>query len=181
MDNITSMDEDIDERNRVYKNIRTDNTLKIYTDGSCLLHKRGGFAYVITYNNTDIKHNSGKFLLNPITNQRTELYAIYKALRCIKNNISNISMINNILVISDSSYSVHIYSAWLQSWINSNTTNGKANLDLILKTDEIIKFLISKNISVFFKHISGHKTSGGIESDFNNLADELANYKKNND
>jgi ribonuclease HI len=80
----------------------TSNIIQIFTDGS-YVKKTNYCGYGVLFPNAEFKNMSRKFTHEPLTNQRAELYAIYKAIKVVnkKNNQSNIdkSFIKSILDI----------------------------------------------------------------------------------
>ena len=72
----------------------SNSTLEIYTDGS-LVKKDGKIfcGYGIYFPNNEYKSISRPFTLKPITNNRAELYAIFKSI--VISNIINLERIKN--------------------------------------------------------------------------------------
>ena len=61
------------------------NNITVFTDGSCIKTSNKILCgYGVYFPNNELKNISKKFTIEPLTNQRTELYAIYKAIKKIK-------------------------------------------------------------------------------------------------
>lgn len=142
--------------------------IDIFTDGS-LIRKKGKIycGYGIYFPNGENNNISKKFDKGLITNNRAELYAIYKSLKICKKILKE-KEIEKINIYSDSEYSVKTLTIWYKKWIK----NGKdyKNKDII---DKIIK-LINKLNNVNFIHIKAHTGENDYYSLSNNQADELA-------
>ena len=142
--------------------------IDIFTDGS-LIRKKGDIycGYGIYFPNGENDNISKKFDKGLITNNRAELYAIYKSLKIFKKILKK-KEIKKINIYSDSEYSVKTLTIWYKNWIK----NGKdyKNKDII---DKIIK-LINKLNNVNFIHIKAHTGENNYYSLSNNQADELA-------
>ena len=82
------------------------------------------------------------------TNNRGELTAILIAAKIIRqNNLFGAS------IVTDSKYCIGIYTSWLNNWKSQpELFNGKANLDLILLTDQLLG-----GMEVVFVHQPAHK------------------------
>ena len=142
--------------------------IDIFTDGS-LMRKSGDVycGYGIYFPNGENDNISKKFDKGLITNNRAELYAIYKSLKICKKILKE-KEIEKINIYSDSEYSVKTLTIWYKKWID-NKKNYK-NKDII---DKVIKLINKLNI-VNFIHIKAHTGKNDYYSLSNNKADELA-------
>lgn len=141
--------------------------IEIYTDGSAVVSGKnkglGGFGVVFTINGKVKKVMNGGYK-NTKTG-RMELTAVLKALKILSKDQSA-------TIFSDSMYVVNTFSKnWILKWKRSGWPCK--NKDLMQKL--LIEFLKFPKGSVSFVHVKGH--SG---NKFNELADELANYKNFN-
>ena len=153
----------------------TSNILEIYTDGS-LVRKNNLIycGYGIYFPNKEYKQISRKFTHKPITNNRAELYAIYKSL-VLSNNI-NLKRINNrqeeikiVNIYSDSEYAVKTFNIWLPKWkINKKKY---LNSDII---DEIDYYFQSSSFKINLIHIRAHTGKNDTHSINNSIVDSLA-------
>ncbi len=68
--------------------------VNVYTDGACSKGKNIRAGYGIYFPNKEFDNISRPFTHEPLTNQRAELYAIYKAIKIItmKNNKYDINI-----------------------------------------------------------------------------------------
>lgn len=135
--------------------------ITIYTDGSSLKDKGGGFfggaGAVLIYNGRE------KHLSIPIekgTNNISELSAPLFALRCLKEPC-------DVEIITDSQYVIKCLTVWIHNWKKREwkTQSGEVkNKDLIQALD----IECSKH-NVSWKWVKGHNGDR-----YNELADELA-------
>ena len=143
-----------------------DNTIHIYTDGSCKGNgKHGAFGGIGVYFGDNDPRNVSEKLSGAIqTNNRAELSAVVKALEIIRQEESHH---NKIIIHTDSIYVKNGMDKWLNAWKQNGwvTTSNKpvANQDLWIQLD----YLKSDNIS--FKWVKGHASDKG-----NSMADKLA-------
>lgn len=142
----------------------------VFTDGSCIpqMNKCG---YGIHFPNGEFKDISKTFTKLPKTNQRAELYSIYKAIKKIQSKDKNF----NIKIYSDSEYSIKSLTVWIKQWKKNNwiSSSGKEvmNLDIIQKIDNLIGEHIGK---IEFVHVRAHTGKDDYNSKHNAIADELA-------
>jgi ribonuclease HI len=147
--------------------------IEVYTDGSCL--KIGGkkkAGYGIHFPNNELPDSGKPFTHLPLTNQRAELYAIYKALKRITEKLE----FDNIHVYSDSEYSIKSLTIWIKGWKKngwkSSTGGPIANQDIITNIDKILEENKGK---IKFSHVRAHTGKTDPQSMGNQKADELAN------
>jgi ribonuclease HI len=142
-----------------------------FTDGSCMSKgKQKICGYGIIFPEENIKI-SKPFTLSPLTNQRTELFAIKVALDYTINNFD----FETLTIYSDSEYSIKSLTIWIKNWKKNNwkTTNGKAvlNQDIIKSIDDILQNYPKK---IYMKHIRSHTGKTDYWSKYNDVADGLA-------
>ena len=147
-----------------------ENTTTIYTDGACPHNgsKKARMGIGVHFNKRNkINMNDiskSLFLDNP-TNNRAELSAIKEALVvCKEKNIKN-----NILIYTDSEYSIKSITLWYPNWLNKNILKDKKNIDLL----QTIYPLYSE-LDVKFNHIRSHTGLTDEHSKGNEMADRLA-------
>ena len=143
--------------------------IDIYTDGS-LIKKKGNIycGYGIYFPNKECQMISRKFIHSPITNNRAELYAIYKSIK-ITETIHKKHKIMEINIYSDSEYAVKTFNIWYQKWIK----NGKdyLNKDII---DNVINLKNKLPYKINFIHIRAHTGNTDQKSINNEIVDRLA-------
>lgn len=150
-----------------------ENNVVVYTDGSCIKKSTGNpkCGYGIHFPNNELEDLSRKFTHEPLTNQRAELYAIYKALKKITKNIK----FDTISVYTDSEYSIKSLTIWINTWKKNDwkTANKKKvmNQDLIKKIDKILQKYPNK---INFTHVRSHTGRLDKHSIGNDIADKLA-------
>ena len=99
------------------------------------------------------------------TNQRAELTAIMRALQTVDST-------ENVVIYSDSSYSIKCVTDWFHGWRKKNwmTSNGPVkNRDLIEAVLDLIVVREEQGGSTKFKWVKGHSNNAG-----NVAADRLA-------
>lgn len=154
------------------KNIDTHSILYIYTDGSCInngkKNARGGVG--VHYSDPNISELSFKFD-GQSTNNKMELLAIYIA---IFNITKIIQKYEQIIIFTDSNYSINCLTKFIKGWIKNNwiLSNGEPvkNKDLIEK----IYLLLQQYKNITFQHINSHTGKQDIHSKGNARADKLA-------
>lgn len=153
--------------------------IKVFTDGS-FVNNTKECGYGVVFPNKEYPNISKPFTFGHKTNQRAELYAIYKGIKTVYKDLKENNTVNqkvNIIIYTDSEYSIKSLTIWIMKWKNNNwkTANGKdvLNQDIIIKLDTLIekykKFGIIK-----FIHVRSHTGHNNFESINNDLADNLA-------
>lgn len=144
----------------------TFDNIIIFVDGACSnngkSNAKGGFG--IYFPNGELENKSENFTLSPITNNRTELYAILVTLQMLQT-----IKFNTVTIYSDSKYSINCVTSWYKNW-EKNGFIGKNkkpvdNLDIIDKIMDILRK--NKNISIQY-----------VPRENNTKADELAKNGK---
>ena len=141
----------------------------IYTDGS-LIKKKGKIycGYGIYFPNGECQDISRKFIHSPITNNRAELYAIYKSIK-ITETINKKHKIIEINIYSDSEYAVKTFNIWYPRWIKIG--KDYLNKDII---DNIINLKNKLPYIINFIHIRAHTGNTDEKSINNDIVDTLA-------
>jgi len=147
--------------------------ISAYTDGSLRRTKQGiKCGYGIYFPNKELSNVSKKFTLEPITNNRAELYAIYQAIRKIIKYVK----FDTIYIYTDSDYSQKSLNTWITKWKQNNWLNSKGqpveNQDIIKKIDKLRNKYLDK---IFIIWIRAHTNGKDTHSINNKKADELAN------
>lgn len=148
--------------------------IKVFTDGSFKKMSIGtACGYGVYFPNGELPNIGRAFKHTPLTNQRAELYAIYKALRVIiKSNIKW----EFIHIYTDSEYSIKSLTEWVKNWEKNNWKNAKGddvlNQDIIKPIYKVLKKYKNK---VKFTHVRSHTGQQNFESISNDMADKLAN------
>ena len=161
---------------------RNTKEIKIFTDGSYVKATQA-CGYGVLFPNKEYENISEPFTIVPKTNQRAELYAIYKGIKTVYKGIKNedgdgVNEKINIIVYTDSEYSIKSLTVWIINWKKNNwkATTGKdvLNQDLIIKLDKLIEKFKSKYGSIKFVHVRSHTGKRDWESINNDLVDVLA-------
>tara|TARA_Y100000310_G_scaffold143746_1_gene143058 strand:+ start:10057 stop:10545 length:489 start_codon:yes stop_codon:yes gene_type:complete len=148
--------------------------LLVYTDGAVSNNGRknavGGVG-VWFGDDEDERNVSERFLLNPITNQRAELFAVVRALGIL---LKTHPVTIPVTLHTDSVYVYNIVTRWIKKW----SVNGwKTSSGQPVKNQHLIRVLDKqvKNVpfSLTFKHVYGHSGVHG-----NERADALARAGK---
>lgn len=153
------------------------NNIIVYTDGSFSKSKNGIKAgYGIYFPNKEHKNYSKPFTHEPITNQRAELYAIYKTLSVINKKFT----FDSLHIYTDSEYSIKSLTIWIKNWKKNNWKGAKnkevLNQDIIKNIDLILEKYKKK---IFFHHVRSHTGKQDEHSIGNDMADQLATQGAN--
>lgn len=143
-------------------------TIKVYTDGSFRREKSGDVCgFGIYFPDKELKNIASPFTLEPLTNNRAELYAIYRAIRLVEKNYR----FDRLVIFTDSEYSMKATTLWIHNWKKKNWRNAKGkpveNQDLIKKIDALLQKHPDK---IEIKWVRAHVGVKGNEE-----ADRLAN------
>ncbi len=149
--------------------------MKVYTDGSSINNgKAGARAGVGVYFGEKDERNISTRLEGDIqTNNRAELTAILLALEIIISTEKYTEQ--EIMIFSDSDYSIKAITVWIHNWIKNNwkTANKQPvkNRDII----ENIYKLVDTIPKLKFIHVRAHTGKTDEDSIGNDFADKLAN------
>lgn len=147
--------------------------LEIYCDGACSgNHQKTEFRKsgigIVFVEDEEVVHtvseNVNELISPEITNNRAELYGIYKSLDILDKDCEGFS---TVVIYTDSRYSVDTLNLWLEKWRKKN--KDYKNKDLIDKVDDLINKIRLKDIDLTIAHVYGHSVNK-----YNNLADKLA-------
>ena len=153
--------------------IKVFNKIIIFTDGACTgngkVTAKAGIG--IHFPNNEFDDISEKFTVKPITNQRAELCAIKTALEKVIDECT----FKELVIYSDSSYSIKSVTEWIKNWEKNNWKNASGkpvkNLDLIKPIRRMLSVLGNK---VTFVHVRAHTGAQTFEAFGNDKADKLA-------
>ena len=141
------------------------NSLEIYCDGACLDNPGKSGSGLSIYSNGSEKPTLlyGEYVEFG-TNNTAELNALYKAL-----TLASQSEATDIIIYSDSKYSIDCVTKWAYGWKNNSWTKKGGeikNLDIIKLSHELYETIKDK---IIINHVKGHS---GVEG--NELADRMA-------
>jgi ribonuclease HI len=142
--------------------------IEAYTDGSLRREKAGDVCgYGVYFPGKELKNIAGAFTIEPITNNRAELFAIYRAIK----RIDQYYTFDRIVIFTDSEYSMKATTLWIRKWKQNNWKNAKKkpveNQDLIKKIDDFLQ--------KYPKKIEIRWTRAHVGTRGNEEADRLAN------
>lgn len=152
--------------------------LVIFTDGSCNnnlpMNERCG-GYGVYFQNNEKLNISKKLKGKHISSQAAELTAIVKGIeKCISTSI-----VNKIIIYSDSMYSIKCVTEWSEKWKRNGwkKSNGEK-----IENKKLIKklYFYNKNINLEFHHVRSHKKEPEKDTEEhklwygNDMADKLA-------
>lgn len=132
-----------------------EDYLEIWTDGSSIHNGKPNCksSYSVFFSDSDSRNHSNCIKSHKLfgtSNQRAELYAIYKAIKLSR-------PIKKIKIYTDSMYSIECITNWSKSWEKNNWKNSKnepvKHSDIIKK---ILKYMNSENIEIKFVHVNSH-------------------------
>lgn len=138
--------------------------LYIFTDGACSkngkVDAKASWACFIT-DNEDSKYsnlNMSGIIEKNGTNQKAELTAILNALEMLDAYQKSIDE-KDIIICSDSMYSINCCTKWYKAWEKNNWKNAKnqdvKNPEIIKKIIQCLKKLNAK-FNITFKHVYSH-------------------------
>lgn len=156
------------------------NNIYMSTDGGARKNGKVGcecsWAYYIKLN-SDYIYEYGIEDKNA-SNNVGELTAIGKGIQRLITYLEINKQPNkiNIVIYSDSEYSIKCITLWYPSWISNNKTKDKKNLDLLRQIySDWLK--LSTLCSVKFEHVRSHKVNDGtMKWHLNDVADSLATH-----
>jgi ribonuclease HI len=157
--------------------ILMEREIKIFTDGSYVKATQA-CGYGVLFPNKEYENISKPFTIEPKTNQRAELYAIYKGIKTVYKDLKTKDEKVNITIYTDSEYSIKSLTIWIINWKKNNwkakTGKDVLNQDLIIKLDKLIDKFKSKFGLIKFIHVRSHTGRKDFESINNDLVDVLA-------
>lgn len=120
--------------------------VSIFTDGACVPNPgNGGWAFVVLRDGQIIFQDQGRD--KHTTSNRMELTAILKALEWVKD------IDENIIIYSDSTYSVNSITVWYKKWAKKKKIiKSRLNLDLIKPCVDL--YVSRRNLQITW--IRGH-------------------------
>lgn len=136
--------------------------MEIYTDGAATMRlvdgeyvrENGGWAFAEVKNGEVVYSLNGQKLKT--TNNECELTAIMNAVLYFESSEDN-----DLIIYSDSAYSINCLTQWATNWEKNDWTRGKKhepieNLEVIRFTYEKIKELEEKGFPITFVKVKGH-------------------------
>lgn len=145
--------------------------IKIFTDGSCKNNGKpnatGGYG--IYFPDGEFPNISKPFTINPITNQRSELWAIFIAMKITVDDF------DKIIIYSDSLYSINCLTEWSNKWLKNGWKNSQQDDVKNRNILEPMVILYNENLNKFrFNFVKSHTGRTDILSIGNENADKLA-------
>lgn len=147
------------------KDNKDNNKLYIFSDGGCRSNgkKSSSGAYSVFFTDDKMSpfytFNTTKILNDEPTNNKAELLGILLIFEIIYNNIELFKN-KEIIICTDSMYSINCIDKWSKNWIKNNWKNAKGenvkNQDIIKSILEKKSFIVNKNIPISFNHIFSH-------------------------
>lgn len=138
------------------------NKLYVFSDGNCkgngTKNAKGGYSIYFGESELYRIFNKTKEIMNP-TNNKAELSGIHNIFKILHRNKDELFFKNKeIIICTDSLYSINCIIKWSDNWIKNNWVNAKKesvkNKELI---QEILEFKKTLNeIDISFKHVFGH-------------------------
>jgi ribonuclease HI len=160
----------------------------VFTDGSCYNNskksKKSAAGIGIFWGDNDYRNLSEPFFIEPITNNRAEIYAVIKAIEIFSISYDQKCSKQTLQINSDSEYLINTMTKWYKKWKQNGwkKSDGKdpLNLDLLCHLDNIIEK--HKNcFNIYYKHVPAHRSEPSDKSSIkyfewygNNKADAMA-------
>lgn len=154
---------------------------KVFTDGStygnCRKNKYAKGGIGVYFGKNDKRNLGVPFLLEPITNNRCEIFAVIRAIEQFINSI-DLKRKYELKIYSDSMYVINSITKWIYKWHKNNwkTIQGKPvkNKDLLEWLYKLMK-IYETNIKYEFEHVKAHTIEiKNYKSYGNMMADKLA-------
>jgi ribonuclease HI len=123
----------------------------------------------------------------PVTNNQAELRGIRKILKVIsdelKNDTSDLFKNREVVICSDSLYSINCVTKWIKTWIKNGWVNSKGeavkNKELIKDIVDLEKKIAKNDVVISYTHVLSHRTEPTDKDTFewflwngNNIVDE---------
>jgi ribonuclease HI len=142
---------------------------QVFTDGASSPDGRGGWAYVVVKDDSEIRRGQGSAL--GVTHQRMEIRAVAEALLAFPRDV-------RVKVVGDSAYVIEcLLNEWHVTWESNGWRNYSkkpvANRD---EWERLIAALRAREAETIWKRVPGHSKG---EHPWNELADKLAVEAKN--
>lgn len=167
------------------------NTIYVFTDGGCSKNgkadSKAGYSVVFSMDedSTLSEFNTTRLVVKEPTNNKAELSAIRYVFKIVSENV-DLFRNKNIVICTDSMYSINCIEKWSKGWIKNNWKNAKGedvkNQDII-KNILTLKDNIGNNAQIKFNHVFSHTQQPEDTSSLkyflwkgNNMVDE--NIKK---
>jgi ribonuclease HI len=155
----------------------TDDKIYIFTDGGCKNNGKNNAkgAYSVFFEEHSSLNKSGLVISEP-TNQKAELTAILKSLEILNEN-SEYFKNKQIVIVTDSMYSINCVTKWSKNWKTNGWKNAKGqsikNKEIIV---EIVDLYEKLEKPPKFQHVFSHTKE---PSEKNTLAYQLwyGNYQ----
>ena len=142
----------------------------VFTDGACSKNGyKNACAGLGVYFKENDPRNISKKIQGKQTNNVAELTAIYLAICTVE---SNLKLGENLLIVSDSEYSIRCCTSYGKKNYEQNWKKDIPNQELV-KT--VYEKILNYKDNIFFKHIFSHTGKDDFFSRGNDQADKLAN------
>ena len=146
--------------------------LNLYTDGSLLSLRYGGYCYLITDGNNNKLHVSTNSILDKSI-AYLELHAILEGIKYIDTEIDNKDKDVSVSVFSDSSYCVKSIITYVDNWSKNDWKKATGEKPKhIEEWKEIFKLKKKLNLGAF--HVTSHTNIKNTIYDRNREVDKLA-------
>lgn len=141
----------------------------LFTDGSCWYKtEQGGYAFaVISESGQKLGEGHRNRLFNTTVN-RMELRAIEAGLKWCNENGHK-----EVILFSDSEYSIKSITIWWRKWIDKPYSNPKNKQIILNILQEIVKL---RNFDT--QHVRGHQKDDSMGTYWNNYVDGLCRYNR---
>ena len=140
----------------------SNKKMYIFCDGGAKNNGKSGAcaAYSVLFNDNKesplFKFNKTEKIVGNQTNNVAELTGVLEIFKILNDN-SELFKNKDIVIVSDSKYSIDCVEKWSKNWIKNGWINSKKE---VVKNKEIIKEIIDlkeKCQKVTFKHVNSHQ------------------------
>ena len=149
----------------IEKNKTSNDDIHAFTDGNCKRNgkqnAKAGYSVFFTDDESSELYNLNKVGLlttSSATNQKAELTALKVLFKTINENLELFKN-KNLIICSDSLYSIKCLTEWYKKW---ETNNWKTSSGEEVKNNELIKRIIElkkkceNDVKITFKHVFSH-------------------------
>lgn len=175
----------------VNQNQVNQNQLYVFSDGGCRSNgkrnPKAGYSIFFTDDQDSqfYDFNATRLVVTDPTNNKAELSGIKAIYKTLYENTS-LFQDHEVIICTDSMYSINCIDKWSKSWVKNNWKNAKGedvkNQEIIKQILEYKKSIDEKAIKTIFRHVFSHTQEPSDKTSLqyklwygNNLVDENIN------
>lgn len=154
------------QSSKISDDVYISDEFYIYSDGGRRANgkhnAKAGYSVFFTDDKTSpfYNFNTTRLVSSNPTNNKAELSGIKCIFKIINENLDLFKDYNNLVICTDSMYSINCLEKWYKSWIKNNWKNSRGedvkNQDIIKKILEYKNTIEMTSITLKFKHVFSH-------------------------